>query len=157
MLFVFILCWVSRIIQVHLFMISLNSAYRWRVMMFRRSSARCSFRWLTFLRARLCLNKAVRCVRFLRSKWPLEKCCLLFFCSRHQLLLGSTLLRACYARAHTSISEVGGFTQPGNLNGSCVRDPVAGLFIVNSPPVPCPLALLLDFVLRNQIKSCSAR
>ena len=35
---------------------------------------------------------AVRCVRFLRSKWPLEKCCLVFFYSRHQLLLGSTLL-----------------------------------------------------------------
>ena len=46
---------------------------------------------------------AVRCVRFLRSKWPLEKCCLLFVCYRHQLLLGSTLLRACYARVHTSI------------------------------------------------------
>ena len=46
---------------------------------------------------------AVRCVRCLRSKWPLEKCCLLFFHSRHQLLLGSALLRACYARAHTSI------------------------------------------------------
>jgi len=46
---------------------------------------------------------AVRCFRFLRSKWPLEKCCPLFVCYRHQLLLGSTLLRACYARVHTSI------------------------------------------------------
>ena len=46
---------------------------------------------------------AVRCVRFLRSNWPLEKCCPLCVCYRHQLLLGSTLLRACYARAHTSI------------------------------------------------------
>ena len=46
---------------------------------------------------------AVRCVRFLRSTWPLEKCCLLFVCYRHQLLLGSILLRACYARVHTSI------------------------------------------------------
>jgi len=25
---------------------------------------------------------------------------------------------------------VGGLLRPGNLNGSCVRDPVAGLFIV---------------------------
>ena len=56
-------------------------------------------------------------------------------------------------------SEVGGLLRPGNLNGSCVRDPVAGLFIVISPPgpVPCPLGLVLDFVLRNQRKSCSAR
>ena len=46
---------------------------------------------------------AVRCVRFLRSKWPVEKCCLLFVFYRHQLLLGSILLRACYARVHTSI------------------------------------------------------
>jgi len=46
---------------------------------------------------------AVRCVRFLRSKWPFEKCCPLFVFYRDQLLLGSTLLRACYARAHTSI------------------------------------------------------
>ena len=46
---------------------------------------------------------AVRCVRFLRSKWPLEKCCPLFVFYRHHLLLGSTLLRACYARVHTSI------------------------------------------------------
>ena len=46
---------------------------------------------------------SLRSVRFLRSKWPLEKCCLVFFYSRHQLLLGSTLLRACYARVHTSI------------------------------------------------------
>ena len=55
------------------------------------------------------------------------------------------------------VSEVGGLLRPGNLNGSCVRDPVDGLFIVISPPVPCPLGFLLDFVLRNQIKSCSAR
>ena len=41
---------------------------------------------------------AVRCVRFLRSKWPLEKCRLLFVFYRHQLLLGATLLRACYAQ-----------------------------------------------------------
>ena len=34
-------------------------------------------------------------------------------------------------------SEVGGLLRPGNLNGSCVRDPVAGLFIVISPPVRC--------------------
>ena len=26
---------------------------------------------------------AVRCISFLRSKWPLEKCCLLFFYYRH--------------------------------------------------------------------------
>jgi hypothetical protein len=46
---------------------------------------------------------AVRCVRFLRSKWPLEKYCPLFVFYRHHLLLGATLLRACYAQAHTSI------------------------------------------------------
>ena len=46
---------------------------------------------------------AVRCVRFLRSKWPLENCCLMFVFYRYQLLLSSTLLRACYARVHTSI------------------------------------------------------
>ena len=45
---------------------------------------------------------AVRCVRFLRSKWPLEKCCPLCVFYRHHLMLGSTLLRACYARVHTS-------------------------------------------------------
>ena len=45
---------------------------------------------------------AVRCVRFLRSEWPFEKCCPLFVLYRDQLLLGSTLLRACYARVHTS-------------------------------------------------------
>ena len=44
---------------------------------------------------------AVRCVRFLRSKWPLEKCCLLFLYYRHHFLLGSTF--ACYARVRTSI------------------------------------------------------
>ena len=49
---------------------------------------------------------AVRCVRFLRSKWPLEKCCPLFVFYRHHLLLGSTLLRACYARVHTTDWEV---------------------------------------------------
>ena len=55
-------------------------------------------------------------------------------------------------------AKVGGLLRPGNLNGSCVRDPVAGLFIVISPPVgPCPSGLVLDFVLRNRIKSCSAR
>ena len=52
-------------------------------------------------------------------------------------------------------SEVGGLLRPGSLNGSCVRDPVAGLFIVISPPgpvlCPCPLGLVLDFVLRNQM------
>ena len=43
-----------------------------------------------------------------------------------------------------AISEVGGLLRPGNLNGSCVRDPVAGLFIVISAPVPvpCPLGFL---------------
>ena len=46
---------------------------------------------------------AVRCVRFLRSKWALEKCCPLFVFYRHHLLLGSTLLRACYAWVHTSM------------------------------------------------------
>ena len=57
------------------------------------------------------------------------------------------------------VSEVGGLLRPGNLNGSCVRDPVAGLFIFISGQVPClcPLGLVLDFVLRNQMKSCSAR
>ena len=52
------------------------------------------------------------------------------------------------------MSEVGGFTQPGNLNGSCVRDPVAGLFIVISGPVPvpCPLAFLLHFVSKSNKK-----
>ena len=55
-------------------------------------------------------------------------------------------------------SEVGGLLRPGNLNGSCVRDPVAGSFSLISPPVgSVPLWLVLDFVLRNQIKSCSAR
>jgi len=53
-------------------------------------------------------------------------------------------------------SEVGGLLRPGNLNGSCMRDPVAGLFIVISPPgpvpCPCPLGLVLDFVFRNQRK-----
>ena len=57
--------------------------------------------------------------------------------------------------------RLGGFLRPGNLNGSCVRDPVAGFFIVISAPVTpvgaCPLGLVLDFVLRNQIKSCSER
>ena len=46
---------------------------------------------------------AVRCVRFLRSKWPLEKYCPLFVYSRHRLWLGSASLRACYARAHTTV------------------------------------------------------
>ena len=58
------------------------------------------------------------------------------------------------------MSEVGGLLRPGNLNGSCVRDPVAGLFIVNSapvPPCPCPFGLVLDFVLRNELKSGSVR
>ena len=49
------------------------------------------------------LEPTVRCVRFLRSQWPLEKCCPLFVFYRHHILLGSTLLRACYARVHTSI------------------------------------------------------
>ena len=51
------------------------------------------------------------------------------------------------------MSEVGGLLRPGNLNGSCVRDPVAGLFILISAPVlpPCPFGLVLDFVLRNQM------
>ena len=46
---------------------------------------------------------AVRRVRFLLSKWPLENCCLMFVFYRYQLLLSSTVLRACYARVHTSI------------------------------------------------------
>ena len=48
-----------------------------------------------------------RCVHVLRSKWPLEKCFLLFFYSRPQLLLGSTLLRAYDARFHTCICTGG--------------------------------------------------
>ena len=46
---------------------------------------------------------AARCVRCLRSKWPLGECWLVFVYYRHHLFLGSTLLRACYARVHTSI------------------------------------------------------
>ena len=50
---------------------------------------------------------------------------------------------------------------PANRNGSCVRDPVAGVYCLISaqgPRVPaCPCGLVLDFVLRNQVKSCFAR
>ena len=31
-----------------------------------------------------------------------------------------------FARLSGTKSEVGGWSEPGNLNGSCVRDPVAG-------------------------------
>ena len=46
---------------------------------------------------------AVGCVFCLRSKWPLKEFCLLFVYYRHPLLLGSTSLRASYARIHLSI------------------------------------------------------
>ena len=32
-------------------------------------------------------------------------------------------------------------SKPGNLNGSCVRDPVAGLFIFNSAPAAVPFGV----------------
>ena len=35
-------------------------------------------------------------------------------------------IHVCKVCACVYISEVGGFVQPGNLNGSCERDPVAG-------------------------------
>ena len=41
--------------------------------------------------------------------------------------------------------------KPGNLNGSCVRDPVAGDYFVISAPGAgrgVPLGLVLDFVLQ---------
>ena len=74
---------------------------------------------------------AVRCVRFLRSKWPLEKCCPLFVFYRHHLLLGSTLLRACYARVHTSIyingqAARGTFWGPGLPMGGLASFPGPG-------------------------------
>ena len=53
----------------------------------------------------------MRCLRFLRSQWPFEECCPLFVFYRHQLLLGSTLLRACYARAHTTVVFQFNFTK----------------------------------------------
>ena len=46
---------------------------------------------------------AARCVRCLRSKCPLQECWLVFVYHRHHFFLGSTLLRACYARVHISI------------------------------------------------------
>ena len=55
-------------------------------------------------------------------------------------------------------SEVGGLVKPANLDGSCVRDPVAGLHSLISPQGPCvPVPLVLDFVMRNQMKSVSVR
>ena len=45
--------------------------------------------------------------------------------------------------------RLGGVSEPGNLSGPWVRDPVAGLYFVISPPVPgpaCPLGLVFDFV-----------
>ena len=50
------------------------------------------------------------------------------------------------------MSEVGGLLRPGNLNGSCVRDPVAGLFIVISPPVRGRLTFGLVCFLFCEIK-----
>ena len=48
-----------------------------------------------------------------------------------------------------------GVVKPGNLNGSCVRDPVAGNYFVISAPGAraglgrgVPLGLVLDFVLQ---------
>ena len=56
-------------------------------------------------------------------------------------------------------SEVGGLLRPGNLNGSCVRDPVAGLFIVISAPVrrvavPFGLSARLCFAKSNKKLFC---
>ena len=52
--------------------------------------------------ATACSKRSARLPRGARSKWPLEECWLVFVYYRHHLLLGSTLLLACYG-VHISI------------------------------------------------------
>ena len=55
----------------------------------------------------------------------------------------------------TSLKITTGAMDPGNLDGSWLRDPVAGAYSVICPPGA--LGLVLAFALRNRVKSCSVR
>ena len=55
--------------------------------------------------------------------------------------------------------RLGGESKPGNLNGFCVRDPVAGLWTAISGPAPSgvPFGVGVLTLLRNESKSGSVR